>query len=244
VPLPRVTILVRAPSCFRSARPWLTIGQSRCHRRMRRLLTQITLSDAISTDEASASVLLAEDFEEGLDLTHRWALTSTDGEDKLSLAYDRFAGVVRWIINDRGSARVDRIGFPSADTPKARPCSARARRCGSASSKSDAARQDPAMALTAATSSCEAASNGRRYERDRPECPAERSWLHGVPGGRVAGLVAAPSGEFFEGPALAPPDSHPADQPVPGPAGAVPSDWQLHLHCVGLRLRALADFRF
>jgi hypothetical protein len=38
------------------------------------------------------------------------------------------------------------------------------------------------------------------------------------------------SGEFFEGPVLAPPDSHPADQPVPGPAGAVPSDWQRHLN--------------
>ena len=38
------------------------------------------------------------------------------------------------------------------------------------------------------------------------------------------------SGGFFEGPALAPPDSHPADQPVPGPAGAVPIDWQRHLN--------------
>jgi hypothetical protein len=40
---------------------------------------------------------------------------SPDGEDKLSLAYDRSAGVVRWIINDREAARLDRIGFPSAD---------------------------------------------------------------------------------------------------------------------------------
>ena len=38
------------------------------------------------------------------------------------------------------------------------------------------------------------------------------------------------SDEFFEGPALAPPDSHPPDQPVPGPAGAVPPDWQRHLN--------------
>jgi hypothetical protein len=37
------------------------------------------------------------------------------GEDKVALAYDRSAGVVRWIINDREAARVDRIGFPSAD---------------------------------------------------------------------------------------------------------------------------------
>lgn len=40
---------------------------------------------------------------------------SPSGEDKLSLAYDRSAGVVRWIINDREAARVDRIGFPSTD---------------------------------------------------------------------------------------------------------------------------------
>jgi hypothetical protein len=38
------------------------------------------------------------------------------------------------------------------------------------------------------------------------------------------------TGEFFNGPALDPPDSHPADQPVPGPAGAVPSDWERHLN--------------
>ncbi len=39
------------------------------------------------------------------------------------------------------------------------------------------------------------------------------------------------TGEFAEsGPALARPDSHPLDQPVPGPRGRVPSDWQRHLH--------------
>lgn len=32
------------------------------------------------------------------------------------------------------------------------------------------------------------------------------------------------------GPDLAPPTSHPVHQPVPGPAGAVPGDWQRHLH--------------
>ncbi|WP_405558257.1 UBP-type zinc finger domain-containing protein [Streptomyces sp. NBC_01171] len=32
--------------------------------------------------------------------------------------------------------------------------------------------------------------------------------------------------ELYEsGPALAPPESHPADQPVPGPAGRVPANW-------------------
>jgi hypothetical protein len=38
------------------------------------------------------------------------------------------------------------------------------------------------------------------------------------------------SGDFVDGPVLAAPDSHPADQPVPGPAGAVPADWQRHLN--------------
>ena len=33
-----------------------------------------------------------------------------------------------------------------------------------------------------------------------------------------------------EGPDLAPPNAHPVDQPVPGPRGRVPADWQAHLH--------------
>lgn len=36
--------------------------------------------------------------------------------------------------------------------------------------------------------------------------------------------------EFDDGPDLAPPVSHPANQPVPGPAGRVPRDWQDRLH--------------
>ncbi|PPS89636.1 UBP-type zinc finger domain-containing protein [Streptomyces sp. MH60] len=32
------------------------------------------------------------------------------------------------------------------------------------------------------------------------------------------------------GPDLAPPGSHPADQPAPGPAGRVPADWAAALH--------------
>jgi hypothetical protein len=36
--------------------------------------------------------------------------------------------------------------------------------------------------------------------------------------------------EFLDGPALAPPEHHPMSQPVPGPAGKVPPDWQLRLH--------------
>jgi hypothetical protein len=35
---------------------------------------------------------------------------------------------------------------------------------------------------------------------------------------------------YASGPPLVPPDSHPRDQPVPGPAGRVPRDWRVHLH--------------
>ena len=36
--------------------------------------------------------------------------------------------------------------------------------------------------------------------------------------------------EAHAGPVLAPPTSHPADQPVPGPAGRVPEDWEIRLN--------------
>ena len=36
--------------------------------------------------------------------------------------------------------------------------------------------------------------------------------------------------EYAEGPLLAPPDEHPLNQPVPGPAGRVPRDWQSRRH--------------
>jgi Zn-finger in ubiquitin-hydrolases and other protein len=40
-----------------------------------------------------------------------------------------------------------------------------------------------------------------------------------------------PTQEMYEsGPSLTPPMHHPMDQPVPGPRGRVPSDWQAHLH--------------
>src|SRR5579862_8989591 len=35
---------------------------------------------------------------------------------------------------------------------------------------------------------------------------------------------------FLDGPTLSDPTHHPIDQPTPGPAGKVPSDWQRHLH--------------
>ena len=34
----------------------------------------------------------------------------------------------------------------------------------------------------------------------------------------------------LDGPELAPPTSHPDDQPTPGPRGRVPSDWRSHIH--------------
>jgi hypothetical protein len=36
--------------------------------------------------------------------------------------------------------------------------------------------------------------------------------------------------EYAEGPILAPPRHHPNDQPVPGPIGHVPADWQRRLN--------------
>jgi hypothetical protein len=42
---------------------------------------------------------------------------------------------------------------------------------------------------------------------------------------------AFPDQQFYEsGPSLTPPEHHPHDQSVPGPAGRVPADWQTHLH--------------
>jgi hypothetical protein len=36
--------------------------------------------------------------------------------------------------------------------------------------------------------------------------------------------------DYVPGPMLPPPHAHPSDQPVPGPAGAVPRDWVKRLH--------------
>lgn len=36
--------------------------------------------------------------------------------------------------------------------------------------------------------------------------------------------------EMLDGPELAPPTSHPAHQPAPGPEGRVPRDWMARLH--------------
>ena len=39
-----------------------------------------------------------------------------------------------------------------------------------------------------------------------------------------------PSQQFAEGPRLPDPQSHPLDQPVPGPKGRVPADWMNKVH--------------
>src|SRR6202453_1105170 len=36
--------------------------------------------------------------------------------------------------------------------------------------------------------------------------------------------------DSFDGPKLVDPQNHPLDQPVPGPAGRVPSDWRFKVH--------------
>ena len=36
--------------------------------------------------------------------------------------------------------------------------------------------------------------------------------------------------DYAEGPRLADPQSHPVEQPAPGPAGRVPADWMQHIH--------------
>jgi Zn-finger in ubiquitin-hydrolases and other protein len=38
------------------------------------------------------------------------------------------------------------------------------------------------------------------------------------------------TGDLLEGPVLTPPRSRPDDQPSPGPAGRVPTDWLDHVH--------------
>jgi hypothetical protein len=38
------------------------------------------------------------------------------------------------------------------------------------------------------------------------------------------------SNDYYAGPPLTDPQSHPADQPVPGPRGRVPADWRSKVH--------------
>ena len=69
--------------------------------------------------------------------------------------------------------------------------------------------------------------------------PAQHATAHWKATGHPVVQSYEPGEEWFwdygteqagSGPALAPPVSHPADQPAPGPAGAVPSDWTRRLN--------------
>ena len=69
--------------------------------------------------------------------------------------------------------------------------------------------------------------------------PSQHASHHAAAAGHSVARSFEPDEEWFwnyateqmsNGPFLAPPEHHPLDQPVPGPAGAVPPDWQRHLH--------------
>ena len=70
--------------------------------------------------------------------------------------------------------------------------------------------------------------------------PAQHASAHAAAAGHPVVRSFEPGESWFwsyaenqmygSGPALAPPQHHPLDQPVPGPAGRVPADWQSHLH--------------
>ena len=69
--------------------------------------------------------------------------------------------------------------------------------------------------------------------------PAQHARVHAADAGHPIVQSFEPGEDWFwdfaaerylDGPRLAPPVHHPLDQPVPGPAGRVPSDWQRRLH--------------
>ena len=69
--------------------------------------------------------------------------------------------------------------------------------------------------------------------------PSQHASRHAAESGHVVIQSYEPGEDWFwdytteqvlDGPALAPPEAHPLDQPVPGPAGRVPPDWQQRLH--------------
>jgi hypothetical protein len=70
--------------------------------------------------------------------------------------------------------------------------------------------------------------------------PAQHASAHAAATGHPVIRTFEPGEDWFwnyrtdsyveDGPKLAPPLSHPAAQPTPGPAGRVPADWQAHLH--------------
>ncbi|MEP7036441.1 MAG: UBP-type zinc finger domain-containing protein [Actinomycetota bacterium] len=69
--------------------------------------------------------------------------------------------------------------------------------------------------------------------------PAQHASLHAAHSGHPIAQSFEPGEDWFwnysteelcDGPVLAPPRDHPLDQPTPGPAGRVPSDWQEQLN--------------
>ncbi|MEV0249361.1 UBP-type zinc finger domain-containing protein [Nocardia sp. NPDC050712] len=70
--------------------------------------------------------------------------------------------------------------------------------------------------------------------------PAQHASKHATQGGHPFIQSYEPGEDWFwnyeteemygDGPELAAPHSHPADQGVPGPRGRVPADWQSHVH--------------
>ncbi|HEY2577374.1 MAG TPA: UBP-type zinc finger domain-containing protein [Streptosporangiaceae bacterium] len=70
--------------------------------------------------------------------------------------------------------------------------------------------------------------------------PAQHASAHAAETGHPVIRSFEPGEEWFwsyqtqdfhdSGPSLVPPQHHPADQPVPGPAHRVPHDWQAHIH--------------
>jgi hypothetical protein len=96
---------------------------------------------------------------------------------------------------------------------------------------------------------CEAAGGWWVHLRRCTQCghigccdtsPSQHATAHGAATGHPVIRSFEPGEEWFwnfetnefydSGPELAPPEHHPASQPVPGPTGRVPRDWQQHLH--------------
>jgi hypothetical protein len=96
---------------------------------------------------------------------------------------------------------------------------------------------------------CEAAGGWWLHLRRCAQCghigccdtsPSQHASAHAAASGHPVIRSFEPGEEWFYsyqsdemyggGPALTPPQHHPVDQPVPGPAGRVPGNWQSQLH--------------
>ena len=95
---------------------------------------------------------------------------------------------------------------------------------------------------------CEAAGGWWVHLRRCAQCghvgccdssPSQHATAHWEQSGHPVMTSFEPGEDWFwdfsreqplDGPELAEPDCHPADQTVPGPADRVPADWQRHVH--------------